>query len=89
MEKNIINSPSWIVVIHALIQLDALERLCALGQSALTSELQELQNAMDEDYKAFTSVHDEDDYLSNVNDEYIEVVETLPCLYWYSQLLIS
>jgi hypothetical protein len=44
---------------------------------------------MDEDYKKFESENDEDDYLAHVNDEYIEVSETLPCLYWYSQFLIA
>jgi hypothetical protein len=89
MEKNIIDSPSWVVVIHALIQLETLERLCALGQSALEMELKELQDAMDEDYKSLTSENEEGDYLAHINDEYIQVAETLPYLYWYSQLLIA
>jgi hypothetical protein len=66
-----------------------LERLIKLGQNALDAELNGLHKAMDEDYKTLESENDEGDYLAHVNDEYFEVSETLPCLYWYSQFLIA
>jgi hypothetical protein len=89
MEKVKINDPAWCVAVHALIQLDTLERLIKLGQIALDAELNGLHKAMDEDYKTLESENGEGDYLAHVNDEYIEVSETLPCLYWYSQFLIG
>jgi hypothetical protein len=89
MDKANIDAPAWCVAIHALIQFDTLERLIKLGQNALDIELNDLHAAMNEDYKTFESEGDEGDYLAHVNDEYTEVTETLPCLYWYSQFLIA
>lgn len=89
MKNNIINTPPWSVAIHALIEFDTIERLCALGKSALDRELDELHAAMDADYKAFESKDEEGDYLSHINDEYIQVSEILPCLHWYAQFLIA
>jgi hypothetical protein len=89
MDKANIDAPVWSVAVHALIQFDTLERLIKLGQNVLDAELNDLHSAMDEDYKAFESEDDEGDYLAHVNDEYTEVTETLPCLYWYSQFLIA
>lgn len=48
-----------------------------------------MQEAMDRDYEAFETPNDEDAYLGHVNDEYIVVSETLPCLHWYAQFLIA
>lgn len=89
MEKSIINNPPWCVAVHASIEFDTIERLCALGKTALDTELNELHKAMDEDYKTLEPGNEEGTYLAHVNDEYIEVSEILPCLHWYSQFLIS
>lgn len=89
MEKSIITHPPWSVAIHALIQFDTLERLINMGQIILGKELNDLHEAMDEDYKSVQGTHEEGDYLAHINDEYIEVSEILPCLYWYSQHLIA
>jgi len=89
MEKHIIDLAPWVVATHALVHFDTLERLIRVGRDALTTELDNLHKAMDADYAAFTPEDDEGDYLAHVNDEYIEVSETLPCLYWYSQFLIT
>ena len=89
MESFKIESPPWTVAVDALYHFDALERLIALGQTALEAELTDLHQAMDEDYATFESPFDEDGYLAHVNDEYIQVSETLPYLFWYSQFLIT
>jgi len=82
-------SPPCGISIETLIRFDTIERLCRLGQTALNTELSRLHDAMDRDYETFESERDEDACLRHVNDEYIVVSETLPCLYWYSQFLIA
>ena len=81
--------PPGSVAINELIKLEVLERLCRIGQGALSAELDELHEAMDRDYETLENPNDEDAYLGHINDEYIEVSETLPCLHWYAQFLIA
>ena len=82
-------SPPWCISIEALISFDTIERLCSLGEKMLNAELDKLHEAMDRDYETLKSEHNEDAYLRHVNDEYLVVSETLPCLHWYSQFLIT
>ena len=81
--------PPWCVVVYTLIDFDIIERLCNLGKTALDAEMEYLYQAMDRDYQNLESEDEEGDYLAHVNDEYIEVSETLPCLHWYAQFLVS
>ena len=75
-------------LIETLIGFEILKRHCAIGAKGLETELERLHGAMDRDLKDATPDYEET-YLSEINDEYIEVSDTLPRLQWYSQFLVA
>jgi len=86
-------------LVHSLIQLEVIQRLHKLGSKALTVQLAELHASMDSDLEqlhkhcprsdSLMRGNLEGDYLAHVNDEYIEISETLPNLHAYSVFLIA
>ena len=88
-EHSLEQLPPRHVATHLLIAFDSIDRLCGLGEEQLGRELNNLHEAMDRDYISIDSEFEEDAYLRHISDEYIDVSETLPCIYWYSQFLIA
>lgn len=74
--------------VEAVLQFYVLERQCKIAQNALGSELKELEDMMDKETEGLDE-HGLDGFYSFINDEYIEVAETLPLIQWYSQFLLS
>jgi len=75
-------------LIETLIGFNTLERHCNIATKALTSELEELEELMKKELESLDELATEA-YFSDINDEYIEVAETLPRLQWYSQFLLA
>lgn len=75
-------------VVEAALEFYVLERHCKVAQSALANELKELEETMTKELDGLDE-HSTDGYFSSINDEYIEIAETLPRLQWYSQFLLA
>lgn len=73
---------------QAQIDLSVMRRHVDVALRGLALELSDLESEMDKELVGL-SEHEQDGYFSNVNDLWIETVEALPLLQWYSQLLIS
>src|SRR4051794_24222198 len=75
-------------VVEAALEFYILERQCKIADAALAEELKKLEEAMASELDGLDE-HSTDGYFSSINDEYIEVAETLPRLQWYSQFLLA
>lgn len=75
-------------VIEAQLEFQVVERQCEIASAAFAAALQELEGNMDGILQ--TLAEDEQDaFFSNVNDEWIEVAQTMPLLHAYSQFMLA
>jgi hypothetical protein len=87
-ERRIPPTSAQIKVVEASLEFDILQRLFESGQAGLQGELKRFEEMMERDLVGL-DYHSQGDHFADVNDEYIEIAETLPRLYGYSQFVLA
>jgi len=73
---------------HCMLELEAITRLCGIGKRSLDEELNALHRTMDKDVEKLDE-RSLEAYLSDINDDYIVVSETLPVYQWYALYVLA